>query len=317
MRQSKEKGMSMIFITHHMEEIFQVADRVTVLRDGNKIFTKNIKESNIEDVIKGMIGSDVTYRKHLYSGKKLDDALEVKNLSSKGNFDDINFKVRKKEVLGITGLLGAGKTELAETIFGLRKFDKGKVIVFGNETKISSPIEAIKNGIGLISEDRKEIGLLLEMLISENMTIANLDIITKLGFINLTKEKICVNNMVDDLEIDASVGIFKKVKFLSGGNQQKVVIARWLLKESKILILDEPTRGIDVAGKEKIYDLINNLVETTDIAVIICSSEIEEILRICNRIIILKRGKLSGELTSEDASKEKILEHATRNLEDK
>ncbi|MBM3708389.1 MAG: sugar ABC transporter ATP-binding protein [Actinobacteria bacterium] len=306
----KESGMSIIFVTHRIEEIFRVSDRVTVFRDGKKIITKRIQETNLEEIINKMTGRDLINKKYFFNLESKNEVLKVEDLYVDNLLNKINLKLFKGEILGITGLLGSGKSELARTLFGLEKVNSGRIFILGKEVKINSPDDAIKQGIGYLPEDRKELGLILKMMVKENITLASLSNLVKLGFINFKKEKELVLELKNKLDIDTS-DINKQIQFLSGGNQQKAVISKWLLTNSKILIFDEPTRGIDVGAKEKIYQIMNELIKNTDLSIIVFSSEFDEILKIANRIYLMRKGEIIAEHRNEGITKEKLMQYVS------
>lgn len=308
MNKLKKSGISIIFVTHRIEEIFKISDRVTVFRDGKKIATKRIEDTNIEEIIKKMTGKELTYKKYFINFKSEEEVFKVENLCVNNLLNEINFRLFKKEILGITGLLGAGKTELARTLFGLEKVSSGKIFFMGKEIKINGPEDAIKQGIGFLPEDRKELGLILKMMIKENITLSCLGDLARAGFINFLEEKRLVLNLKNKLDIGTS-NINKQVQFLSGGNQQKVVISKWLLANSNVLIFDEPTRGVDVGAKEKIYKIIRELVRDTDVSVIIFSSEFDEILKVANRIYLMREGRIISENKNEGITKEQLMQY--------
>lgn len=305
----KANGLGIIYISHRLEEIFNIADRVTVLRDGRHIATESIQDLNKEKIIRYMVGRTLAEefpQKKVQSGKEL---LVVKNLNSNGTLKNINFRLYTGEILGITGLVGAGRTELARAIFGADPVEYKEIYLENQLVSINSPQEAIKNGIGLLTEDRKNQGLILGMSISENITLTNLQNLVKSGFIQHRTESEVARRYMDEIRIK-SPGEWQLVRNLSGGNQQKVVVAKWLFSQSKIVIFDEPTRGVDVGAKVEIYNLMNSLVEK-GIGVIMISSELPEILGMCDRILVMHQGMIRGELMREEATQEKIMFYAT------
>ncbi len=308
-RSLKSQGVAIIYISHRLEEIFEIADRVTIMRDGQWVDTHNISEVTREDIIRYMVGRELTDIIPKVKAKIRNPVLEVKNLTRNGIIENISFKVHGGEVLGIAGLVGAGRTEVARAIFGADKIDSGEILVDGNHVDIDSPRDAIRHGIGLVTEDRKALGLILGMVVRENITLANLDSLSKLWFINLRREREIANKYVEDLMIKTP-SIEQEVKNLSGGNQQKVVLAKWLFTQSKVLIFDEPTRGIDVGSKVEIYNLMNRLAES-GVAIIMISSELPEILGMSDRILVMHEGKIAGELSREEATQERIMHLAT------
>ncbi|RKY83315.1 D-xylose ABC transporter ATP-binding protein [candidate division KSB1 bacterium] len=305
----EEDGIGIIYISHRLEEIFEIATRVTVLRDGKYIATRNVNEINKDDIIKMMVGRELHEEfpeKRFKKGRKI---LSVKNVSRKGVVENISFDVYEGELLGLTGLVGSGRTELARIIFGADPKDEGEIFLNGKKVEITSPRKAISLGIALLTEDRKSQGLILDMSVKENVTIASLDSISRNGFISSLKEKSSVNKFINDLKIKTP-SIEQYVRNLSGGNQQKVILARWLFTKSKLLIFDEPTRGIDVGAKIEIYNLINRLIEE-GIGIIFISSELPEILGMCDRILVMFEGKINGEFLHKEATQEKIMLAAT------
>jgi ribose transport system ATP-binding protein len=235
--------------------------------------------------------------------------LRVEHLSRTGVLHDINLTVRAGEILGIAGLVGAGRTELARAIFGADPIDSGKIYLFGQEVKITSPQAAIRHGIGLVPEDRKQLGLVLQMVVRENISLANLKELSIAGFVNRRRERTAADQFVRELRI-RTPSVEQRVRNLSGGNQQKVVLAKWLFTRSKVLIFDEPTRGIDVGSKVEIYQLMNELA-AKGVAIIMISSELPEILGMSDRILVMHEGRIAGELSREEATQEKIMHLAT------
>lgn len=304
----KNKGVSIIYISHKMEEIYKISDRITVLRDGKYIITKNTHEFPQNELISMMVGREIEDLFPATENIKGDTILTVKNLSKKGKFEDINFEVCAGEVLGIAGLVGAGRTEIALSIAGLDTFDSGTVLIDGKETKIKSPKDAMKYGIGYVSEDRKALGFIPHLSVKHNITLSSMPMFSNAGFMSDSKEETLALQMTHDLKIRAS-SIQQKVLNLSGGNQQKVVIGKVLLSNPKIIILDEPTRGIDVGAKFEIYKLINDL-KIKGLAVIIISSELPEILGMSDRILVLSKGKQTAILSKSEATQENIMHYA-------
>ena len=308
-RSLKAKGVSIVYISHRLEEIFQIADRVTILRDGQFVGTKDVADLDRDEMIHMMVGRELKEKIPKQAAEIGDPMLEVKGLNRKGALEDINLEVRKGEVLGIAGLVGAGRTELARAIFGADPIDSGEITLNGKTVHVRSPKDAIKLGIGLVTEDRKALGLILGMVVRENITLANLDAVTKLGFVNQREEKRAAQKYIEDLMIKTPSSE-QQVQNLSGGNQQKVVLAKWLFTQSRVLIFDEPPRGIDVGSKVEIYQLMNRLA-ATGAAIIMISSELPEILGMSDRILVMHEGRIAGELSKEDATQEKIMWLAT------
>jgi ribose transport system ATP-binding protein len=306
----KKKGVAFVYISHRMEEIFQICDRITILRDGEYIATENIKDTSFEQVVKMMVGRELGERFPKRNSSIGDIVFEVENLTSKdGSFKDVSFQVRQGEVLGIAGLMGAGRTEVMETIFGYRKKDSGTVKLNGNELKINHPYDLIRAGIGFITEDRKSKGLILGSSIRENIALTNLKNVSQKGIISTKKEKSLVEELIERLQV-RTTGKEQEVKSLSGGNQQKVVIAKWLGINPTVLILDEPTRGVDIGAKKEIYSIINELTEH-GVAIIMVSSELPEVLGVSDRIMVLHEGTVTAFINQDEADQEKIMLAAT------
>jgi len=304
----KKRDVSIIFITHKLEEVYKICDKVTVLRDGQYIDTRKVKDVSKDDLIKMMVGreiKDLYYKKEVEIGKKL---FEVRNLKRNGFFENISFSVRQGEILGLYGLIGAGRSEIAQGIFGMYKLDSGQVFLNGRELKIKWPTDAIKYGLSMVTEDRFESGLFHDNPVHFNLSIAYLDKITKMGFVNNYAEiQDCIKTK-EKLDIKIS-SLKQNAGSLSGGNQQKLIIGKWLLTEPQVLILDEPTRGIDVGAKVEIYKLIGRLVEQNKVIIFI-SSELEEIIAISDRIIVISQGRITAEINRKDFNKEKIISNA-------
>lgn len=309
MLQLKSEGVSIVYISHRLEEIVEVCDRATIMRDGRHVATKDVKDLTREEIIRLMVGRELKDAIPKVAAPVGDVALEVKHLTRKGVLNDISFAVHKGEVLGIAGLVGAGRTETARVIFGADPMDSGSIEVFGQPVRIKSPQDAIKHGIGLVTEDRKQQGLVLGMAVRENTTLANLDFLSSLGFIRRGDERQVAEKYRGDLAIKTPT-IEQTVHNLSGGNQQKVVLAKWLFTGSKILIFDEPTRGIDVGAKSEIYKLMNELAKN-GVAIIMISSELPEVLGMSDRIVVMHEGRITGELSRAEATQEKIMHLAT------
>lgn len=308
-RQLKSSGVSIVYISHRLEEVFQIADRVTVLRDGKRIATKDVGELTRDEIIRLMVGRELTQMIPKVPAPIGDTVLELRNLSTRDRLRDISFSVRRGEVLGIAGLVGAGRTELARAIFGADPIEHGEILLEGRPVRIRSPRDAIRLGIGLVTEDRKAQGLVLGMVVRENITLANLGALTRLSFVMAGREREVARKMVSDLTIKTPT-IEQTVQNLSGGNQQKVVLAKWLFTESRVLIFDEPTRGIDVGAKTEIYQLMNDLA-ARGAAIIMISSELPEIIGMSDRILVMHEGRIAGELSREQATQERIMHLAT------
>jgi ABC-type sugar transport system ATPase subunit len=308
-RKLKVKGVGIIYISHRLEEIFEIGDRVTVLRDGKLVHSAEMKEVDKNQLIKFMVGRELANEYPRNKAKKSDEILKVQDLSS-DKIKDISFSLQKGEVLGISGLVGAGRSELVRAIFGADKITSGKIFIGEKEVKINSPKEAIDAGIALLTEDRNLLGLFMNLNIRENISVSSLNKLLKGFFIDREKEISETKNKFDQLRIKAPT-IETSVEALSGGNRQKVVLARWLETNSNILIFDELTAGIDVGVKIEIYNLINNLAEEGK-GIIVISSELPELLGIADRIIVMCEGKITGVLSHEQATQEKVLNLATK-----
>ena len=305
----RKKGVSMVYISHRMEEIFELCDRITVLRDGSYIGVKNIPETNMNETVKMMIGREIGERYPSRNVKIGKEVLKVKELTRKGTFHDVNFSVRAGEVLGVSGLMGAGRTEIMQAIFGNLSYESGTIEINGKEVKISNPRQAMEHGIGFITEDRKTEGLMLDKSIRENISLCNLRRISKSSVISREAEKNMVAEAIKDLHIKC-FGSYHECNNLSGGNQQKVVLAKWILTNPKILILDEPTRGVDIGAKKEIYSIINKLA-AQGVAIIMVSSELPEVLGMSDNIMVVREGEVRGIISYEEANQERVMTLAT------
>lgn len=305
----RKKGVSMVYISHRMEEIFELCDRITVLRDGSYIGVKNIPEANMNEIVKMMIGREIGERYPSRNVKIGKEVLKVKELTRKGTFHDVNFSVRAGEVLGVSGLMGAGRTEIMQAIFGNLSYESGTIEIDGKEVKISNPRQAMEHGIGFITEDRKTEGLMLDKSIRENISLCNLRRISKSSVISREAEKNMVAEAIKDLHIKC-FGSYHECNNLSGGNQQKVVLAKWILTNPKILILDEPTRGVDIGAKKEIYSIINKLA-AQGVAIIMVSSELPEVLGMSDNIMVVREGEVRGIISYEEANQERVMTLAT------
>ena len=307
----RAKGVGIIYISHRMDEIARITDRVTVMRDGEYVGTVNTKETTKDEIIAMMVGRTI-YEDPKAASAVAEDApvvLEVKNLKAGSSVKDVSFQLRKGEILGFSGLMGAGRTEVARLLFGADKKESGTIFVNGKEVTINSPQDAIREGIGYLSEDRKRFGCIVDMTIADNTVMTNLDYYIK-GFLIDDREIVKVSDKFVDSLKTKTPSSKQLVRNLSGGNQQKVVIAKWLEQNSDILIFDEPTRGIDVGAKSEIYTLMNSLVAQGK-SIIMISSELTEILRMSDRIVVMCEGRKTGELDISQATQERILALAT------
>lgn len=301
----KKKGITIIYISHKMDEIFRVADYITVMRDGCHIKTAAASEFTQESLVKLMVGreiSDVYPKETVELGKEI---LRVEGMASYINrIENISFHVRAGEIVGLGGLMGAGRSETARTLFGLDPIDEGTIYIDGKQVKIGNVVDAIKYGIAMATEDRRRYGLVLCRNIKENISLSSKKKISRLSFINQKREIKLVSELFDKLKIKAP-GIRTQVQTLSGGNQQKVVLSKWMMTDTKILILDEPTRGIDVGAKYEIYKLMTEIAKK-GIGIIMISSELPEFIGMCDRAYIMYKGRITGELNREEMTQEKI-----------
>ena len=306
----RKKGVSMVYISHRMEEIFELCDRITVLRDGSYIGTEEIKDIDMNDIVKMMIGREIGERFPARDVKLGAEVLKVEKLTSPGVFHDVSFSVRAGEVLGVSGLMGAGRTEIMQAIFGNLPLESGKIYIEGKETVIKNPEVAMKAGIGFITEDRKTEGLMLEKSIEENISLANLGKVSgKNHVISNSSEDALVKKGIEEFHIRC-FGPSHECGNLSGGNQQKVVLAKWIYTDPKILILDEPTRGVDIGAKKEIYSVINEMA-AKGVAIIMVSSELPEVLGMSDRIMVVREGEVRGIISKEEANQENVMTLAT------
>nr|WP_299319664.1 sugar ABC transporter ATP-binding protein [uncultured Blautia sp.] len=308
-KELKEKGVCIVYISHRMEEVFELSDRITVFRNGKYIDTVNTKDVQEKDIISMMIGHELNIEKKSGSEfvNKNKVVLEIKNVQVFPGAKPVSFKLYEKEILGFFGLVGAGRTELARIIFGVDPIGSGEIYVEGGKVKISSPKDAIQAGIGLVPEDRKGLGLILGMSIKDNMLISKIGQF-KSSLLNKKTLKNITGTFISDLGISLR-NEEQEVKELSGGNQQKVVIAKWLAMEPNILIMDEPTRGIDIGAKSEIYALMRKMTEQ-GMSIIMISSEMAEVMQVSDRILVMHEGSISGELTAEEVTRNNIMQAA-------
>lgn len=317
LRELKRQGMTMIYISHRMQEIFELADRVTVLRDGKTVGTENIEDMDHKKIVSLMIGREISSMypdKYVKPGEEL---LRVEKYSvphpdkaGKMLIENVNLSVRAGEIIGIAGLLGSGRTELVSAIFGAyKRKGVGRVFIKSNLINIKNPKQAIKNGLAFLTEDRKQSGLILKNSISKNISLASLKFISKQGIIKSQIENGLAENLSKELSVKA-LNVSAHVATLSGGNQQKVVIAKWLATKPQILILDEPTRGVDVGAKSEIYHIMKNLA-SNGVAIIMVSSDLPEVIGMSDRVYVMHEGKVTGELKKSELTEELIMHYAT------
>ncbi|GLX68850.1 sugar ABC transporter ATP-binding protein [Paenibacillus glycanilyticus] len=309
--QLRSSGVGIVYISHRMDELKRITDRITVMRDGRYIDTVPTASVTNEQIIAMMVGREIyDNTKQIRIAESSETVLEVKGLCRKGALDNISFKLRKGEIVGFAGLIGAGRTEVARAIFGADPIDAGEITVHGRKVTLKQPYDAVQAGIGYLSEDRKRYGCIVEMDVKTNVAVASLrQYANRVGWMNSGQIAKAADRIVELLKVKTP-HINQNVKFLSGGNQQKVVIGKWLTQGCDILIFDEPTRGIDVGAKSEIYKLLNDLADRGK-SIIMISSELPEIMRMSHRIIVMCEGRITGELDREEATQEQIMRYAT------
>jgi ABC-type sugar transport system ATPase subunit len=309
MRGLQEKGVGIIFITHRLEEIFKIADQVTVMRDGKTVGTRKIDQVNRADVVRMMVGRELN---EMYAAKNSEiggPLLEIDRLSTPDLLDEISFTLHQGEIIGLFGLLGSGRTELARALFGVGPVPSGKVKIDGCPLAMRSPADSTQAGLGYVPEDRKQHGLVLSLSVRENITLVVLRELTRAAFVRQSAERQVVDHFIDELGIRTH-SREQRVNNLSGGNQQKVVVAKWLASNPKVLILDEPTRGIDVGAKAEMHAIMAELAKN-GVGILMISSELPEVLAMSDRILVMHEGRLMGEFSREDATEEKVMTAAT------
>ncbi len=311
-RDLKMRKTGIIYISHKMEEVYTITDQITVLRDGASIATWNTKEATNDMVVKAMVGRELTEQ---YPKRKVeigDTILELKDFTQEGVFENISFKLHRGEILGLVGLVGAGRTETMQALFGITKPDSGEVYLKGQKVEFKKPVDAIKNGLAYVTEDRKGEGLVLPMSIAHNITLPSMKELSRKIFIKQKEEKDRVGKEITDLKVKTTSPNLA-VKNLSGGNQQKVVLAKWMLKNPDVIIFDEPTRGIDVGAKAEIYKLMNEFVAEGK-AIIMISSELPEAMGMSDRILVLSNHKMSGELSKNEFNQKSLMKLAMQHM---
>jgi rhamnose transport system ATP-binding protein len=309
-RKMRDQGTAIVFISHRLEEIFDICDRITVLRDGELVGVRKPKETNVDEIIHMMVGRPLSALFEKGEGHQVGKPmLEVENLSRTMKFEDISFEVRAGEIVGVAGLIGSGRTEVARALFGTLDIDKGTVRLDGKEVKIKHPRQALSLGLIYLPEDRQHHGLLMPMSVTENTTLTIVDQLARGGWVQERIEREITEEYVDKLRI-ALRSISQPVKELSGGNQQKVVLSKWLLTKPKVMILDEPTRGIDIGAKSEVHRLMGELA-TQGIAILMISSELPEILAMSDRILVMREGRITAHFTKNEATAERIMAAAT------
>ena len=301
----KTKGVTIIYISHRLQEIFEIGDRFTVLRNGQKVVTQPLEGTSVDEIVRMMVGREVSgsypFREEVELGEEL---LRVENLKPSGSAHAVSFSARSGEILGISGLVGAGRTEILRAVFGADEAT-GAVQLEGQAVQINHPTDAVEHGISLLTENRKEEGLLLDLPYFTNVTLTNLSAVTSGALLNSKAEYAAAERFVEELNVKTP-SIHQDVRNLSGGNQQKVVLAKWLFRNARVLMVDEPTRGIDVGAKYEIYQLLWDLAAQGK-AVIVVSSDLPELIGICHRILVVSDGKITGELTRDEFDQESIL----------
>lgn len=302
----KARGVTVIYISHRLQEIYEIGDRFTVLRNGRKVTTRPLKEVQVKDIVTMMVGKDVAevypFRDEVKRGVEL---FRVENLKPRGAAHSVSFSVRAGEMLGIAGLVGSGRSEVLRAIFGADPKTQGKLWLEGQAVEVKSPKEAVSNGISFVTENRKEEGLVLDMACSENITLANLKAVARGGLLQVEAERSVSKRLVKELDI-RTPSIQQTTRNLSGGNQQKVVLAKWLFRNARVLMVDEPTRGIDVGARYEIYQLLWELASAGK-AIIIVSSDLPELLGLCHRILVFSKGRITGKLERQEFDQERIL----------
>jgi ribose transport system ATP-binding protein len=311
-RQLRGEGVGIVHISHRLQELKQISDRVTVMRDGRVIHTLPTPDATIEQIISMMVGRTIfEATPEVPETTNPDVVLEVRNLKRGRVIRDVSFSVHRGEIVGIAGLVGAGRTEVARAVFGADPVDSGEIFVHGKRVRIQSPTDAVRNGIGYLSEDRKRYGLALGLNVETNIVLASLRrFLSPFGVVRTGLTRAAADSQVKSLAIKTP-SLSQKVRNLSGGTQQKVVVGKWLTADTEILIFDEPTRGIDVGAKSEIYHLLNALAHEGK-AIVMISSDLPEILRMSHRILVMCEGRVTGELTAEEATQEKIMTFATQ-----
>lgn len=311
-RMLRSEGCSIIHISHRLEELALIADRITVMRDGSYVDTLDAKTASVDEIIRLMVGREifVEKQKDLECVDNLLTTLEVRGLNAGAMVRDISFQAHAGEILGFAGLVGAGRTETARAIFGADPHSSGEILIHGKKVNIRSPRDAVQNGIAYLSEDRKRFGLALGMNVEVNTSMASIKKLSRFGIIDFARCRRNAQQQAKELAIKTP-SLQQLVKFLSGGNQQKVVLAKWLTSEADIIIFDEPTRGIDVGAKTEIYKLLNKLADAGK-TIIVISSELPEIIRCCHRVLVMCEGQITGEVTKDDINQETIMKYATQ-----
>ena len=308
-KQLRERGVAVLFVSHRLEEVFTIADRLTVFRDGMHIITAPVSEMNTEEIIKHMVGRELSNLFPKGEAEIGEVVLEVRNLTRPGVFADVSFQLRRGEILGFAGLVGAGRTEVARVLFGIDQAESGEIWLKGKRVHIRSPQQAMAYGIAYVPEDRHQQGLVMNFSIAANVTLAILQRVSRLGLVDARQEQQIASEYSSQLRIRSS-GVEQLVNALSGGNQQKVVLSKWLATNPSVLILDEPTRGIDVGAKAEVHRITSDLA-ARGLAIILISSELPEVLAMADRVIVLHEGHVTGAFTRSEATQERVMFAAT------
>jgi len=307
--QLRERGVAVLFVSHRLEEVFTIADRLTVFRDGTHIITAPVSEMNTEEIIKHMVGRELSNLYPKSEAEVGEVVLEVRQLTRPGAFADVSFQLRRGEILGFSGLVGAGRTEVARVLFGIDRAESGEIWLKGTKVHIRSPQQAMDYGIAYVPEDRHQQGLVMNFSIASNVTLAILQKVSRLGLLDPRREQKIASEYSSQLNV-RSAGVEQLVSALSGGNQQKVVLGKWLATNPSVLILDEPTRGIDVGAKAEVHRIISDLA-ARGLAIILISSELPEVLAMADRVIVLHEGRVTGTFTRSEATQERVMFAAT------
>ena len=304
-RRLQSQGVTMMYISHRLPEVFAMCDTVTILRDGTHVRTLKTKSTTDEEIVRLMVGRDLLAFNRNEPPAASNEVIKVSSLTRKGRYNDVNFAIRRGEIVGMAGLIGAGRSDVALGLFGAINPDTGEVTLNGTRVRFASPKEAVAAGVALVPEDRKALGLEIGASVGDNISVAALRSLANWTFINRTKERSLINRFIARLQVRTSSSE-KKVGLLSGGNQQKVLIAKWLATQPKLLIVDEPTRGVDVGTKAEIYQLLDELAKA-GLAILVISSDLPEVIALSDRILVMRAGKITGEILRKDASEERIM----------
>jgi len=308
-KQLRERGVAVLFVSHRLDEVFKIADRLTVFRDGTHIITAPVSEMNTEEIIKHMVGRELSNLFPKGEAEIGEVVLEVRHLTRPGVFADVSFQLRRGEILGFAGLVGAGRTEVARVLFGIDRAERGEIWLKGKKVHIRSPQQAMDYGIAYVPEDRHQHGLVMNFSIAANVTLPILQLVSRLGLVDSRREQKIAGEYSRQLRV-RSAGIEQLVNTLSGGNQQKVVLSKWLATNPSVLILDEPTRGIDVGAKAEVHRIISDLA-TRGLAIILISSELPEVLAMADQVIVLHEGSVTGTFARSEATQERVMSAAT------